>query len=296
MRLSKFLRAGAVVAAASLALAACGGDSGGESGSEPPVNKDAKFEPGTTMAKIADSGTIRIGTKFEQPLFGIKGLDGKLKGFDVEVGKIIAASLGIPADKIEWKKTPSKIREDVIKRGEVDMVIATYTINDKRKKEVSFAGPYYEAGQTLMVRKDDTKITGPESLKKTGARVCTARGSTSYNNIKEYVGEEQLTLFDSYNKCADALRTNQVDAVTTDNVILLGLVSESDGKFKLAGEPFSSEPYGIGIKKGDTAFCQFINDSLQKAADSGAYKKAWEATAGEFSNKTPALPKPAPCS
>src|SRR5699024_2356229 len=143
--------------------------------------------------------------------------------------------LGIEPDDINWKRTPSKFRELYIEQNKVDFIVATYTINDERAQRVSFAGPYYKAGQRLMVRKDESDIIGPESLKKTDADVCTARGSTSYQNIKKYVPKNQITLFESYSQCADALNTGQVDAVTTDNVILLGLVSDNEGKFKLTG-------------------------------------------------------------
>ena len=101
-------------------------------------------------------------------------------------------------------------------------------------------------------------------------------------------------LFDVYDKCANALRTGQVDVVTTDNVILLGFVSESEDEFKLVGEQFTEEPYGIGVQKGDAEFCEFINDTLQENED--AYNEAWASTAGEIEGtETPTLPEPEPC-
>ena len=103
-------------------------------------------------------------------------------------------------------------------------------------------------------------------------------------------------LFDVYDKCADALRTGQVGVVTTDNVILLGFVAESEGKFKLVGEQFTEEPYGIGIKKGDKAFCEFINKTLQEAVADGSYQAAWEATAGKVAPEAPTLPPAGACS
>ncbi|WP_199433607.1 glutamate ABC transporter substrate-binding protein [Qaidamihabitans albus] len=296
MRLSKVLRAGAVVAAASLALAACGGGSDGDSGAaEPSVNQEAEFEAGTTMAQLNEAGTVTVGTKFDQPLFGLKGLDGEMEGFDVEIAKIIAGKLGISPDQITWEETPSATREEVIEQGKVDFVVATYTMNEERAQRVSFAGPYYQAGQDLMVKKDNTEITGPDSLKQTNARVCSVTGSTPSEEILKYVDKEQLVLFDVYSKCADALRNNQVDAVTTDNVILLGLVEESGGDFKLVDKPFTEEPYGIGIKKGDTKFCEFIHDTLREAAQSGDYEEAWKNTAGKVSENTPELPELGTC-
>jgi len=291
----RFRRTKATLAAAglALALAACGGDDGGGTAE---VEENPEFESGTTMAKLAEQGTVTIGTKFDQPGFGLLGLEDTPEGFDVEVGKIIAGALGIADEDIEWKETPSDIREQVIEDDEVDFVVATYTINDERKQRISFAGPYYVAGQMLMVKSDNDTITGPDDIAANpDMKVCTVTGSTPSENIKEYLAsEDQLVLFDVYDKCADALRTGQVDIVTTDNVILLGFVSESDGEFKLVGEQFTEEPYGIGIKKGDTEFCEFINQTLQENED--AYNQAWEETAGQVEGtETPTLPEPDPC-
>lgn len=291
-----------VTAALALALTACGGGGGEDqlnTGGDAPkvkVDENAKFEPGTTMARLQKADKVRIGTKFDQPLFGLKGGDGKPQGFDVEIATIVAAKMGIAPEKIEWVEAPSKTREELVESGRVDMVVATYTINDERKQRISFAGPYYTAGQDIMVSADNKKITGPESLRAAGAKVCSVTGSTPAEEIKKFVDPANLVLFDVYSKCADALRTGQVQAVTTDNVILMGLVSESGGKFKLVDKPFTEEPYGIGIKKGDVKFCEFINKSLQQASQDGSYAKAWQATAGEVAKQTPQLPQADPCS
>jgi glutamate transport system substrate-binding protein len=289
------LMIGAVTAALILPLAACGEDKPA-SGNNPPPAAQAQFEAGTTMAKLNSGGKVIVGTKFDQPLFGLKGLDGKPVGFDVEIAKIIAMKLGLSADKIEFVETPSAVREERIEQGRVDLVVATYTINAKRKERISFAGPYYEAGQDIMVKNDNSSITGPESLKTANAKVCSVTGSTPSQTIKKYIDEANLVLFDVYSKCADALRTGQVQAVTTDNVILLGLIDASKGAFKLVGKPFTKEPYGIGVKKGDTKFCQFINDTLKEASTNGGYEKAWKDTAGKVAPDTPSLPTADACS
>jgi glutamate transport system substrate-binding protein len=216
----------------------------------------------------------------------LKGLDGKPAGFDVEIAKIVGHALGLKDDQIEYSEAVSAVREQVIEQGTVDIVVATYTINDTRKQKISFAGPYYEAGQTIMVRNDETGINGPDSLKTSGKKVCSVTNSTPANNIKKYLGNEQqqLVLFDAYQKCVDALSSKQVDAVTTDNVILLGFISKNEGKFKLAGDTFTKEPYGIGLKKDDKAFRDWINDVLEKSYKDGSYQKAWDRTAGKIAN------------
>jgi glutamate transport system substrate-binding protein len=287
----------AALAVGALALSACG-SSDGDDDEAADDTAASSFEAGTTMAKLADAGKITVGTKFDQPGFGLKNLSGKPEGFDVEIAKIIAGKLGIDEDDIAYKETPSAVREEVIEKGEVDLVAATYTINDKRKERITFAGPYYEAGQQLMVLTDNSTITGPDTLKANpDSKVCSVAGSTPAENILEYLAApSQLVTFDVYSKCADALRTGQVDVVTTDNVILLGLVGDSDGKFKVVGDTFTKEPYGIGIKKGDTAFCTFINETLKAAAADGSYEKAWTSTAGKVEgSKVPTLPTADAC-
>ncbi|MEO9323407.1 glutamate ABC transporter substrate-binding protein [Nocardioides sp. C4-1] len=294
MRFTRFKAAAAVMALAG-SLAACGSDDDG--GSDPEVVEDAEFEAGTTMAELSEQGSMTVGTKFDQPGFGLQGLDDAPEGFDVEVAKIIAGAMGISEDNITWEETPSDIREQVIEDGTVDMVVATYTINEERAQRITFAGPYYNAGQMLMVLSDNDAINGPDDLAANpDAKVCSVTGSTPSEQIKEYLAsDDQLVLFDVYDKCADALSNGQVDVVTTDNVILAGFVSESDGEFKLVGEQFTEEPYGIGIEKGDVAFCEFINQTLQDNQD--AYVEAWESTAGQVEGaETPELPEPAPCS
>lgn len=273
----------ASAATLALALTACGGD---DDNAATKVEQDAKFPAGSTMAKLADKGAITIGTKFDQPLFGLRGPSGKPEGFDVEIGKIIAAKLGIDPGKIKWIETVSANREPFIQKGSVDIVVATYTINDERKQIIDFAGPYFQAGQTIMVKKDNTEITGPDTL--AGKTVCSVEGSTPAENIRTKYPDAKLKLTDAYSNCLEPLRNDQVDALTTDNVILAGFVDQNEGEFKLVGEPFTEEPYGVGLKKGDDKFRTFINDTLEASYKDGSWDKAWKDTAGKVLD----LPEP----
>jgi glutamate transport system substrate-binding protein len=236
------------------------------------------------MAQLAEAGTITVGTKFDQPGFGLANPQGVPEGFDVEVAKIVAGELGIAPEAIEWKETVSANRESFIQNGDVDIVVATYTINDARKQLIDFAGPYYVAGQDIMVATGNPlAIGGPDDL--AGKRVCSVEGSTPAQNIRDNYPEAQLTLFDVYSKCADALRNGQVDAVTTDNVILTGLVQGGQGAFELVGNPFTQEPYGIGLTKGDDDFRGFINDTLEQSFEDGSWAAAWDRTAGAITGE-----------
>jgi glutamate transport system substrate-binding protein len=280
------LRLGATLAALALAATACGGnddpdlDSGAGSGDNKP-----SFAADSTMAKIVSKGTLTVGTKFDQPLYGEKALSGDVEGFDVEIARIIAEELGV---KATFTEAVSKNREPFIQNGTVDIVVATYTITDKRKMVVDFAGPYYTTGQSLMVRKDDDSIKSKDDL--AGKKVCSVEGSTPAERIKTEAPKAALTLFDTYGKCATAMENKQVDAVTTDEAILLGLVSKNKEAFKVVGEPFSDEPYGIGLKKGDQAFRDFINDTLEKIYKDGRWEAALKKTVGAVQDELPEPP------
>jgi glutamate transport system substrate-binding protein len=283
MRMSRYA---AVAAAAGLLLAGCSSDAGNDAEdaaeNTAAVETDVSFDAGTTMARLNEAGAITVGTKIDQPGFGLLNPQTNTpEGFDVEIAKIIAAKLGIEEDNITWTETVSANREPFIQNGQVDIVVATYTINDTRKQVVDFAGPYYEAGQDIMVAKGNPEnIEGPDDL--AGKTVCSVEGSTPAQNIRDNYPQAQLTTYDVYSKCADDLKNGNVQAVTTDNVILTGLVAGSPDDFELVGNPFTEEPYGIGLKLGDTEFRNFINDVLEEAFEDGSYAEAWDRTAGEI--------------
>jgi glutamate transport system substrate-binding protein len=278
--------------AAVLAGAACGGDDDG-GGSGEPAAEAPEFPAGSTMARIQERGQLVVGTKFDQPLFGLKNpTNDEIEGFDVEIAELIAEGIfgaGNADGKVRFVETPSKVRETVLRQGRVDIVAATYTINDERKQQVDFAGPYYVAGQDIMVRADEDGIASIDDLN--GRRVCSAQGSTSIDNVRERAPQADLSItFDLYSLCAEALKDGRVDAVSTDNGILAGLAQASEGALKLVEAPFTEEPYGIGLKRGDDAFRTFINDRLEEIVESGEWEDAFEATVGQVIAEVPEPP------
>jgi glutamate transport system substrate-binding protein len=270
----------ALAAGAALAftMAACGG--GGGAGS-------------------AAGDTLTIGIKYDQPGLGQK--EGEtFKGLDVDVARYVAKEMGFAEDKIVFKETPSAQRETAIQGGQVALIFATYSITDARKEKVSFAGPYFIAGQDLLVAVDNTDITGPDSMN--GKTLCSVTGSTPAKKIKdEYATTVKLFEQDTYSKCVEALVGGTVDAVTTDNVILAGFAAQPQyaGKLKVVGKPFSEERYGIGLKKGDTELCGKVNAALEKMISDGSWQKAVDANVGPAGFKVDTStnpPKPDPCS
>ena len=285
----------ASLAAVALVATACGdGDddgtvTGGGQSSDTTTGRPT-FAAGTTMANLQSKGKIVVGVKFDQPGLGQKNpTTNKVEGFDIEIAKQIALGIfgGSPNDiesKIEFREATTPNREVFLENNTVDMVVATYTINDARKQRIDFAGPYYIAGQDIMVAKGNPEgIEGPEDL--AGKTVCSVEGSTPAQRIRDEYPEAQLTTFDVYSKCADALANGQVQAVTTDNVILTGLVAGSNGAFELVDNPFTEEPYGIGLAKGDDEFRNFINDVLEQSFEDGSWAEAWDRTAGAITGE-----------
>lgn len=281
------LAAGVALAAVAVTAAACGG--GGEDKPEVDVAKNASFDAGTTMAELNKAGSITIGTKYDQPGIGYKNpATGELEGFDVEMGKIVAAKLGIDPGDITWKEVVSKNRETFIQNDQIDIMIGSYSITDDRKKLVDFAGPYYVTGQQLLVRKDDDSISGPNDIQ--GKKICSVSGSTSLETVEQKYGANPIP-FDTYSKCVDQLLDGQVDALTTDGAILLGYAAQHPKDLKVVGDPFSTENYGIGLKKGDDAFRSFLNDTIEASYKDGSWKKAFQATLGKSGVSAPEPPK-----
>ncbi|MDQ4020883.1 MAG: glutamate ABC transporter substrate-binding protein [Actinomycetota bacterium] len=276
----------------SLVLIGCGrGTSPEASGTEVPVPGVAQNVTVTgspTFGRMTQRGTVIIGVKNDQPGLGyLNPTTNRYEGFDIEIARLIAAKLGFdPETKIEYLAIPSAAREQAIINGQVDYYVGTYTINDARKEQISFAGPYFVAGQDLLVRSDDNSITGPDTL--TGKRVCSATGSTPIRRIREQGLTDQVIEFQNYSQCVDQLLAGQVDAVTTDDAILQGYAAQDPERLKVVGEPFSQEPYGVGLLRADDALRSKVNDILDTAAKDGTWQQIYGGTLGESgSNATP---------
>ncbi len=287
----------AFVAAFSLLAAGCGGSDAGnqaedEESAAPTVAEDVEFPEGSTMADLNEAGELSVGTKFDQPGFGLLNpTTDTPEGFDVEIAYLIAAALGIPEDGVTFTESVSANREPFIQNGTVDIVVATYTINDTRKELVSFAGPYYVAGQDIMVAAGNPEgITGPEDL--AGKTVCSVEGSTPAETIRTDYPDVNLVTTDVYSKCADQLKNGEVVAVTTDNVILTAFVATDPESFELVGNPFTEEPYGIGLPLDDDEFRDFINDVMEDAYESGAWADAYDSTVGAITGTEAPEPPP----
>ncbi|MFF9018880.1 glutamate ABC transporter substrate-binding protein [Streptomyces eurythermus] len=243
------------------------------------VARDVRLPASRTWTRAERRGHFVVGVKEDQPYLGEKDpATGTYSGFDIEIARMMSASLGLAPNSIRFRTIASANRETALQNGQIDYYVGTYTINPNRKKLVGFAGPYYMAGQSLLVRKDENAIHGPQDL--AGKRVCSAAGSTPYQRVKADYPKAVLVAYDTYSVCVDNLLTYQVDAVTTDDAILIGYAAKVPDELKLAGKPFSKEPYGIGVPHGDNALRLALDDALAAREKNGDWKKAYDATLG----------------
>src|SRR5690625_655004 len=252
-----WMRIAALGAAGALALSAC----------SPGTAEDSAEDD---AAENGGGDTITVGIKYDQPGLGFREGNNPPTGFDVDVAKAVLAEMGYEEDQIEWAEAPTPQRENMLENGQVDMIFATYSITEERAERVDFAGPYFMAGQDILVRVDEEDITEPEDLN--GRNLCSVSGSTPAQNVRDiYADDVELIEQDGYSECLTFLQSGQVDAVTTDDIILAGLAAADEyaGEFKVVGNPFSEEPYRVGLPDGDVENCEAVNEAIQTLQDDG---------------------------
>ncbi|MBA0127312.1 glutamate ABC transporter substrate-binding protein [Haloechinothrix sp. YIM 98757] len=275
MGLARLLLAATAAVGLAGATAACG---------------DAPAGAGASLVdRVEDNDAITIGIRSDQPGLSRYTVDGRYTGFDIDLATFVAGELGVDPEDIEWQDVPAAERESALVHGEVDIVVGTYSITEERRHEVDFAGPYFETGQDLLVRADDTEITGPEALD--GNALCSVSGSTPAKRVQqEFAGDVELVEYPRYQECVTALLAGHVDAVTTDAVILAGYAAQHPELLKVVGERFSTERYGIGLAKGDPEGRRALNDAIEKMIDSGEWRDSLERNIGASEYEIPPPP------
>ncbi|MFE6777529.1 transporter substrate-binding domain-containing protein [Streptomyces sp. NPDC057702] len=261
-------------------------DSGSDktAGDRPTQSRKPTTEPtsptGESPAQAGDDnerdrkGTgkkISIGVKSDQPGLGFRAPDGSYAGLDVDVAKYVAKALGYAPADITWKEVRSSDRELSLASGEVEFVVATYTMNAAREQRVDFAGPYLTAHQDVLLPAGDTTVNDASNLN--GKKVCTVTGSSPALNLQTVAPQAELVLYESYARCVDALAQGRVEAVTTDNAILAGYAASQPGAFRLGGLNLSNEPYGVGLAK-RSPLTEKVEKALKRMKVDGAWDRA----------------------
>jgi ABC-type amino acid transport substrate-binding protein len=260
---------------AALALGACGDDDEGDTAEEPAAEVE-QFPAGTTMGEIQEAGELRIGVKYDVPPFGLNNPDtGEVEGFDVDLGTYIADKLGV---EVTTREATSDNRIPLLVDDRIDLILSTMTITEERDLEIDFSEPYYVANGDVLVP-EGSDIQSLDDLN--GKRVCTTLGSTYAETIEEEAPQADLRLVDLYSECFDQIQTGAVDAVSTDDVILTGMVIQ-DPSLQILGLEYTTEPYGIGISEGDAEMKEFVDETLAEYIDSGAWQEAYDEWVGQY--------------
>ncbi|MFP5298941.1 MAG: glutamate ABC transporter substrate-binding protein [Actinomycetota bacterium] len=276
----------ALLAVFAIVGAACGG--GDDEGTDVGGDVEAEeFEAGTTMAELQEKGEIVIGVKYDVPPFGFENPEtGEVEGFDVDLGKYVAAKLGVEP---VFKEAISDNRIPFLPDGTVDLILSTMTITTDRDAEIDYSNPYFIANGRILVP-EDSDIAGIEDL--AGNKVCTALGSTYESTLKEQAPEADIKTVEAYSDCLALLQNGQVDAISTDNVILTGMIIQAGEEFpmKLVGDPLTTEPYGMGLPDGDKEFQEFLNTTLEEAFEDGTWDEIYDTWVGQYVEGEPEHP------
>ncbi|WP_125606270.1 transporter substrate-binding domain-containing protein [Lapidilactobacillus bayanensis] len=223
------------------------------------------------VQRVKKTNEITWGVKSDTRLFGLMNIKtGKIQGFDVDIAKAISKEIFGDQVKINFVPVTSNTRLPLLKNGNVEGLVSTMTITPERKKEIDFSDVYFNAGQAIIVKKG-SKIKSVKDLTK-GTKVIGIQGSNSVDNIKKAAPNTQVLQLSDAAQAFTALKSDQGDAMTTDNGILYGLVSD-DPSYQVVGGTFTSEPYGIGINKGQKKFRTAINQALKTIEKDGTYQK-----------------------
>ncbi|MED0966767.1 glutamine ABC transporter substrate-binding protein GlnH [Bacillus paramycoides] len=245
--------------------------------------KETNTKQGGVVEQIKKRGKLVVGVKNDTNLFGLKNPStGKVEGFDIDVAKALAKKILGDENKLELKEVTSKTRIPMLKNGDIDVIIATMTITEERKKEVDFSDVYFKAGQSLLVKKG-SNIKSIDDVKK-DVKVLAVKGSTSTNNIRQKVPEATVLEFENYSEAFTALKAGKGDVLTTDNAILYGMAKQ-DANYEVVGKIFTDEPYGIAVQKGADDLTKEINSLLKDMKANGEYDKLYEKWIGQKQEK-----------
>ncbi|MEV6713606.1 glutamate ABC transporter substrate-binding protein [Lentzea sp. NPDC051208] len=283
------------VAALLLFVAGCSGGSEAVPGggkidallAKAPVHT-GQVTPGSAVDRIRKRGKLLIGGSQDAPLLSqLDPISGELTGFDAYLGKLLAHYI-VGKPSAELLSATSETREPLLANGTVDVIIQTYTITPARQERVSFAGPYYQSGQSIAVRKGTTGISAPADL--AGRTVIVGANTPGVKAVQDAAPTAKIVEFGSDPECLTALKQGRGEAYVQDQAILVADASK-DSELQLVGEPFTEDPYGIGIKHGDAEFTAFVNDWLRELGKSGLWQEVWKQTIGTVvTGEAPAPP------
>ena len=255
-----------------------------------PVADAAAIPAGSWADTVKQRGKLIRGGTDQGAIFSLKDpATGKVTGFDAGLAAMLSHYITgkTTDDAVELVLTSVDTRETLIQNKTVDAVVATYTITEPRAQKVAFAGPYYSSGDAIMVKADNTTITKVDDLN--GKNVATESNSTAALALKQYAPQANVLLFQEDAQCVAAVQQGRADAYVLDQGILVSDAS-TNPQVKVVGQPFTQEPYGVGLPLTDPSAKQFVNDWLNKIYADGSWAKLWQATIGTVVKDQPPSP------
>ncbi len=255
-----------------------------------PVASAETIAASPWASKIKQAGTLRLGGTQTSNLFSLLNeKDGRMRGFDAGIAQLLTRYILGDASKIQFTQVTSSTREQVLINGQVDTVIATYSITPARAEKISFAGPYYTSQAGVLVKSNNQAIQSVNDLG--GKKVATQAGSTGPAILAQFAPKSTVQEFQTHQEALDSLRQGRVAAYVTDYTLLLNTLSLGTGDAKLAGAPFGAQdPYGIGLPKGSDGVA-FVNAFLKKIEADGTWSRLWTIAIGQRTGST-AVPTP----
>ncbi len=244
-----------------------------------PLPSPGAMPPGSTMAAIVERGRLIVGVDQATNLFGSRNpATAELEGFDIDLAREIARRIFGDPNRVDLRVVTAAQREPALQEGQVDLVVRTYSITCDRKKKVAFSTPYYVAKQRILAVKG-SGISSAADL--SGKRVCAVKGTTSLSAL--YALDPRPTLYgvSQWTDCLVMLQQGQVDAISTDDVVLSGLEAQDQKNVELVGASIGDEPYGVGIKLENVDLVRFVNGALAEMREDGTWERLYQANLQE---------------
>jgi glutamate transport system substrate-binding protein len=245
------------------------------------------FPAGSTMEAIQKKGKLVVGTSLDGPGFSLLNpTTNQPEGFEVDLARLLAKKLTGSEENVEFVPVLSQNRFAFVQTGRIDLALATATINDERKKLVSFAGPYYVAGQDVLLAKSNTTVHTPADLN--NQTVCVVTGTDAGANLLKLAPNAKLASLADEKSCAEGVTDGRYVALIDDGAVLVPFVMLSPDKLKILGKPFTQEPYGIVLKHDDAVFRSWVDTQLAQSISDGTWMKLYNKDLKQFG--TPQVP------
>jgi len=253
-----------VLVVSAFALAGCGSDEP----AEPTTPGEPAAELPAGVQALKDAGKLRVGVKADVPNFGLlDAATNKYEGMEIDLAYALAERIGLTKDDVKFEAVTAKTRGPLLDNGQLDVVIATFTIKPERLEQWNFSQPYYQDEVGLLVKKD-SGISGLAGLD--GKVVGVAQGATSRDAVQAEADKAGIKVsfleFATYPEINAALESGRVDAFSVDKSILSGYVTDDS---VILPDGFSPQDYGAAMKKGADDLTDFFNEMLDEMESNG---------------------------